>query len=321
MLGFLARRVVSSAFVLLVVAVLAFLLTFIAPADPAKAIAGPKASSANVERIREALGLDRPPIEQLADYLVGAARLDFGISYQSGGLPVSELILGKLPATFELAIAGVLLGLAIGLPIGVASARRPRSRLDRMGGLASSVMVSLPSFLLGLVLIYLFAFRLRQDFGIALFPIGNMHYHPLDMAGLALPALTLALVLAPFYIRISRTLMIEELRSDYVRTARAKGVPDRAVVWRHAFRNALPPIVTQVALDLGFVLGGIVVIEAVFSWPGIGQLAAKSITSEDLPVLMGTLLFGTLLIVLANLVADIMYVLLDPRISHWHQQD
>ncbi len=113
--------------------------------------------------------------------------------------------------------------------------------------------------------------------------------------------------------------MIEELHSHYVRTARAKGVPERTVVWRHAFRNALLPIVTQVAMDLGFVLGGIVVIETVFSWPGIGQLAAKSITSEDLPVLMGTLLFGTFLIVLANLVADIAYAILDPRISHWHE--
>ncbi len=316
MVGYIARRAASSAFVLLVVAVLAFMLTFVAPTDPAKAIAGPKASSANVERIREALGLDRPPIEQLVDYLAGVARLDFGISYQSGGLPVTDLIFGRLPATFELAIAGVLLGLAIGLPVGVASARRPRSRLDRVGAFASSLMVSLPSFLLGLVLIYVFAFRLRRDFGIALFPIGNMHYDPLDLAGLALPALTLALALSPFYIRISRTLMIEELHSDYVRTARAKGLSEHAVAWRHAFRNALPPIVTQVALDLGFVLGGIVVIEAVFSWPGIGQMAAKSITSEDLPVLMGTLLFGTLLIVLANLAADIVYAVLDPRISH-----
>ncbi len=319
MLTFLLRRVVWSVFVLLSVSVLAFLLTFVAPADPAKSIAGPKASSAAVERIRESLGLDRAPLEQLGDYLAGVAQLDFGTSYQSGGLPVADLIVGKLPATFELAIAGTLLGLAIGLPVGVASARRPGSRLDRIGAVTSSFMVSFPSFLVGLVLIYLFAYRLRQDFGIALFPIAGMHYDPLDLSALALPTITLAFALAPFYIRVSRTVMIEELHSHYVRTARAKGVPERTVVWRHAFRNALLPIVTQVAMDLGFVLGGIVVIETVFSWPGIGQLAAKSITSEDLPVLMGTLLFGTFLIVLANLVADIAYAILDPRISHWHE--
>ncbi len=170
MLTFLLRRVVWSVFVLLSVSVLAFLLTFVAPADPAKSIAGPKASSAAVERIRESLGLDRAPLEQLGDYLAGVAQLDFGTSYQSGGLPVADLIVGKLPATFELAIAGTLLGLAIGLPVGVASARRPGSRLDRIGAVTSSFMVSFPSFLVGLVLIYLFAYRLRQDFGIASSP-------------------------------------------------------------------------------------------------------------------------------------------------------
>lgn len=316
MIAYIARRLAWSILVLLAVAILAYGLTFIAPADPAKAIAGPKATTASVERIRESLGLDRPPHEQVIDYLLGVARLDFGRSYQSGGLPVTDLIMGKLPATFELAIAGVLLGLAIGLPVGVNSARRPGSRLDRLGALLSSFMVSIPSFLLGLVLIYLLAFRLRQDFGIALFPIANSSYHPLDVAGLALPALTLGIALAPFYVRITRTIMLEELHSHYVRTARAKGVPEGGVIWRHAFRNALPPIVTQIGLDLGFLLGGIVVIEAVFSWPGIGQLAARSITSEDLPVLMGTLLFGTLLIVLANLVVDVVYAILDPRVSH-----
>jgi len=319
MLAFLARRIVWSVFVLLAVSVLAFMLTFMAPADPAKAIAGPKASSAAVERIRESLGLDRSPVEQLGDYLVGVARLDFGTSYQSGGLPVADLILGKLPATFELALSGIALALALGLPVGVASAGKPGSRLDRIGAVFSSLMVSVPSFLLGLVLIYAFAFRLRQDFGIALFPIANTRYDPLDLGGLALPAITLAVALTPFYIRVTRTVMIEELHSQYVVTARAKGVPEGRVVWRHAFRNALLPIVTQAAMDLGFVLGGVVVIESVFSWPGIGQLAAKSITSEDLPVLMGTLLFGTFLIVVANLVADIAYALLDPRISHWHE--
>jgi peptide/nickel transport system permease protein len=178
-------------------------------------------------------------------------------------------------------------------------------------------MVAVPTFLLGFVLIYVFAFRLRKDLGIGLFPIANSSYHPLDLAGLALPALTLMLALAPFYIRVARTTMLEELHSDYVRTARSKGLPARTVVWRHAFRNALPPLVTQVGLDMGFLLGGIVVIEAVFSWPGIGQLAARSITSEDLPLLMGTLLFGTMLIVVANLVVDVVYAILDPRISHW----
>ena len=317
MAAYLVRRIAWSLLVLLVVAMVAYLLTFVAPADPAKAIGGPRSTAAAVERIRDSLGLDRPPLEQAAGYLLAVARLDFGVSYQSGGLPVMDLILRKLPATLQLAVSGVLLGLALGLPLGVASARRPGSRLDRVGALLGSVMLSVPSFLLGLTLIYIFAYRLRTDLGIAIFPIANSDYHPLDIGGLALPALTLGIAVAPFYIRISRAVMIEELHSHYVRTARAKGLPERVVVWRHAFRNALPQIVTLIGLDLGFLLGGVVVVEAVFSWPGIGQLAARSITSEDIPVLMGTLLFGTLCIVIANLVVDVVYALLDPRVVHW----
>jgi peptide/nickel transport system permease protein len=314
---FLLRRLGSGLLVILAVALLAYALTFMAPADPARSIAGPKATVASVQRIRESLGLDRPAHEQVVDYLLGIARLDLGRSYQSGGLPVIELIGQRLPATFELALVGVLIALVVGLPLGVLSAVRPRSWLDRICSLLSSFMVAVPTFLVGFVLIYLFAFRLRQDFGIALFPIANSSYHPFDLAGLALPALTLSLALAPFYIRIARATMLDELHTDYVRTARAKGLPQRDVVWRHAFKNALPPLVTQVGLDMGFLLGGIVVIEAVFSWPGIGQLAARSITSEDLPLLMGTLLFGTMLIVLANLIVDVVYAILDPRVSHW----
>lgn len=317
MIPFLLRRLGSGLLVILAVALLAYALTFIAPADPARSIAGPKATVASVERIRASLGLDRPAHEQAVDYLLGVVRLDFGRSYQSGGLPVIDLISQRLPATVELAVVGVLLALVVGLPLGVLSATRPGSRLDRFSGVLSSVLVAVPTFLVGFVLIYLLAFRLRQDFGIALFPIANSRYDPLDLSGLALPALTLMLALAPFYIRIARATMLDELHTDYVRTARAKGLPRRAVVWRHAFKNALPPLVTQVGLDMGFLLGGIVIIEAVFSWPGIGQLAARSITSEDLPLLMGTLLFGTMLIVLANLVVDVVYAILDPRVSHW----
>ena len=314
MAAYIVRRVGWSLLVVLVVAVIAYLLTFVAPADPAKAIAGPKSTAESVLRIRDSLGLDRPALEQVADYLVSVARLELGVSYQAGGVPVLDLILAKLPATLELAVAGVLLAIAFGVPLGVASARRPGSRLDRFGAVLSSLMVSLPSFLLGLILIYVFAFRFRVDLGIDLFPIANSSYHPLDVAGLALPALTLGIAVAPFYVRVSRAVMIDELGSHYVRTARAKGLPEGTVVWRHAFRNALPQVVTLIGLDLGFLLGGIVVVEAVFSWPGIGQLAARSITSEDIPVLMGTLLFGTFCIVVANLFVDIVYALLDPRV-------
>jgi peptide/nickel transport system permease protein len=314
MLGYAVRRTTWSIIVVATVAVVAFALTFLAPADPARAVAGAKPSAAEVERIRASLGLDRPALEQLAGYLLDVARLDLGVSYQSGGLPVFDLIVGRLPATLELAIAGVALGLAIGLPLGVASAVRPGSRLDRAGAVVAAIMASMPSFFVGLVLIWVFAIGFRTWFGLALFPIANTDYHPLDLRGLALPALTVALATAPYYLRIARVVMLDELRADYVRTARAKGLPDRAVVWRHAFRNSVPQIVTMIGLDVGFLLGGIVVVEAVFSWPGIGQMAARSINAEDIPLLMGTLVFGTVCVVLANLVVDLVCAALDPRI-------
>jgi peptide/nickel transport system permease protein len=316
---FLGRRVAWAAIVLLVVGTTAFLLTFVAPADPAKSIAGRNASAEAVQAIRESLGLDRPAYEQLADYWFGLLTLDFGTSYQLGGLPVLGLIVEKLPATVELAVAGLLVAIAIGLPLGIAAARRPGGRADRLGALLGSMLVSIPSFLLGLVLFYIFAFRLRVDFGIEVFPLDNSDWDPLDLSALALPAIALGIGSAAFYLRIARTTMLDEMHHDYVRTARAKGVSEDRVVWRHAFRNAAPPIITQAGMDLGFFLGGVVIIETVFSWPGIGQQAVRAITAEDLPMMMGTLLFATLCIVLLNLVVDVVYAYLDPRVIHWQR--
>jgi peptide/nickel transport system permease protein len=316
---YIARRLGWAALVLFAVGTTAFLLTFVAPSDPAKSIAGRNASAEAVEAIRASLGLDRPAIEQLASYYAGLLTLDFGKSYQEGGLPVLDLILAKLPATVELAVAGIAISIIIGVPLGLTSARRPGGWADRLGALLGSLLVSIPSFLLGLVLLYVLAFRLNVDHGIKIFPIGTSEWDPLDIAALALPALALGLGGAAFYLRITRTTMLDELHHDYVRTARAKGAAERQVAWHHAFRNAMPPIITQAGLDLGFFLGGVVIIETVFSWPGIGQQAVKAITSEDLPMLMGTLLFATLCIVIVNLVVDIVYAYLDPRIGHWGQ--
>jgi peptide/nickel transport system permease protein len=179
------------------------------------------------------------------------------------------------------------------------------------------MMAAIPSFFLGYLLIYWLAFKPLRDLGIELFPLPGAAWDPWDLRALVLPALTLAIVTAPFYIRLTRNVMADELHRDHIRTARAKGLPERTIAWRHAFRNALPPITAQAGLDLGFLLGGIVVVESVFSWPGIGQQAVESITSEDLPVLMGTLLLGTFFIVAANIVVDVIIALLDPRVGLW----
>ncbi|MFN8518672.1 MAG: ABC transporter permease [Chloroflexota bacterium] len=309
MLAWLARRLVSAVLVLAAVATVAFLLTFVAPADPARSIAGPNASAAAVERIRASLGLDRPALEQLASWFGDLLRGDLGTSYQLGGVRVLDLILAKLLPTLELAVAGLLVALVVGVPLGVRAATHPGGWLDRVSGVLGSVLVAVPGFLLGILLLYVLAYQWR------LFPLSTPTYDPLDLRALALPALTLGLVSVPFYLRVSRASTLDELGRDYVRTARAKGLDERRVVWRHAFRNALLPVVTLAGLDLGFSLGGVVVIESVFGWPGIGSQAVRAISTEDLPVLMGTLLVGTLCIVVASLVVDLVHVLLDPRIA------
>jgi peptide/nickel transport system permease protein len=309
MITWLARRLVSALVVLVAVASVAFLLTFVAPTDPARSIAGPNASAAAVERIRAALGLDRPALDQLASWFGGLLRGDLGVSYQLGGVRVLDLIMAKLLPTLELAVAGIAIALAIGVPLGVRAATRRGGPLDRIAGVLGSLLVAVPGFLLGILVLYVLAYEWR------LFPLASTGYDPLDLRALALPALTLGLVSVPFYLRVTRASMIDELGQDSVRTARAKGLGERPVTWRHAFRNAILPVVTLAGLDLGFSLGGVVVVESVFGWPGIGSQAVRAITQEDLPVLMGTLLFGTLCIVVASLVVDVIHVLLDPRLA------
>jgi peptide/nickel transport system permease protein len=309
-IGYIASRLRWSLLVVATVCGLAFVLTFIAPADPAKSIAGPRAPAEAVERIRVALGLDRPMLDQLLAYVGRLVQGDLGNSYRQGGRPVLDLILGRMPATILLAVAGLAVALLVGIPLGIMAAQRPGGKLDHLMSGVGSVLLALPTFLVGLVVIYVVAFRL------SLVPLPG-RYDVLDLRALVLPALVLGLSACPVYLRLTRASMLDELHQDYVRTAHAKGLPPRSVTWRHAFRNTLTPLTTQAGLDMGFFLGGVVLVEAVFDWPGIGQQAVRAITSEDIPILMGTLLFATLCIVFANLVADILIALFDPRVRTW----
>jgi peptide/nickel transport system permease protein len=309
--GYIARRLLWAVVVMACVGLFTFLLVFVAPGDPARAIVGPNATEAGVQAIRHALGLDRPIPDQLVAYLGRVLQGDLGTSYQLNR-PVLDLILERAPATFELVFAGVTLAILIGVPLGIRSAMKPGGKTDRLGIVTTSVLVAMPAFWIGYVLIYLLAFQPAIQWKLRIFPIGQ--YEPWDPRYLFLPALTLALGLAAYYARLTRTALLEELHQDYVRTALAKGATDRRATLNHAFRNALPPVLTQLGLDLGLLLGGVVVIEKVFSWPGIGSLAIDSVTSEDLPVLMGTVLFATLCIVIVNLITDVAILILDPRI-------
>ena len=312
MIGYIVRRVLWGVTVLLAVGCLTFVLAHVAPGDPARAIAGRNASAEAVDAIRVALGLDRPLPAQMVDYLGGVLRLDLGTSYRLNR-PVLDVVLERVPATAELAIAGLGIALLIGLPLGMYSARHPGGRVDRLGIVLTSFLVAAPAFWVGYMLLYTLAFQPAVRWGLAIFPIGG--YEPWDLRYLALPALTLGVGLAAYYARLMRTAMLDELHHDYVRTARSKGLTERRVAWRHAFNNALPPVLMQIGLDLGLLLGGVVIIEAVFSWRGIGRLAIDAVTQEDLPLLLGTVLFATLCIVVVNLVVDIAVALIDPRIT------
>ena len=313
MIRYLATRIAWGAVVLLTVAVVTFVLTYVVPADPARALVGLRGSAEDVARIRQALGLDEPFIVQLAGYLARTVQGDLGHSYHHR-TEVLPLILSRVPASAQLALSGIGLSLFIGIPLGVFAARRRGSGWDRAATILGVVLVSVPSFWLGYMLIDFLAFRPLMAFDLALFPIGG--YEPMNLQYLALPALTLAATGSAYYARLTRSAMLEELHQDYVRTARAKGLGDRRVTWRHAFRNTLPPLLTQLGLDLGFFLGGVVIIEQVFSWPGVGRLAVDSITNTDVPLIMGTVLFGTFCIVAANLLVDIVIAVIDPRIRY-----
>jgi peptide/nickel transport system permease protein len=311
--GYIIRRLGWSLVVLTAIVVVTFFATYILPADPARMIAGIRASPEDVQRIRVALGLDQPFLAQLAHYVDRLVHGDFGISYIQNR-PILGLILERFPATLQLALGGLVVELAIGLPLGILAAVRRGTRSDRLSTAISIVLVSAPSFLVGYLLLNFLAFQPKLHFGIDIFPIGG--YRPFDLRYLALPAITLGFSGAAYYTRLMRTAMLEELHRDYVRTARSKGLGEATILWRHAARNAIGPVLSQIGLDLGFFLGGVVIVEKVFSWPGIGKLAVDSIVTADVPLILGTVLFGTLAIVLANLFVDVLQVLVDPRIRH-----
>jgi len=308
--GFLLRRGLWSVGVLVFVGLATFFLTYVMPADPARVIAGPQATAADVAAIRHALGLDEPFLTQLTSYLSGLARGDFGYSYVLRQ-PVLPVILSRFPATAQLALAGLLLSVLIGVPLGIASAVRHGTRVDHAGQLGSIAMVAAPPFWVGLMLLYLLAFLPRVLWHVEIFPVGGT-YVPFDLRGLVLPALTVAIAGAAYYARLTRLLVLDELHRDYVRTARAKGLGEDAVVWRHVLRNAVPVVLAQVGLDLGQLLGGIVVVEVVFGWPGIGRLGVDSLASADIPMILGTVFFGMLMVVAANFAVDFAYAYFDP---------
>jgi peptide/nickel transport system permease protein len=302
---FIARRLAWTLVVLFGVSLITFTIVYIVPADVAAMMAGPRASPEVKAQITRDLGLDQPLYAQYWRYLGNLLRGDLGSSWMYRQA-VTEAIGQHLPYTASLALAGAVVELALGLPVGLISAVRQHSWLDRVLMLFSLVSISAPPFWVGLMLLYLLAVRLP------IFPVGGYG----SLLHLVLPALTLGLSGGAWYARVFRSSMLDQLHADYVRTARAKGLRPLAATLRHVVPNSLIPVITMFGLDLGTFLGGVVVVEPVFGWPGIGMQAWKAIRDVDVPVLMGTILMAALAMTLINLLVEVCYAFVDPRIRY-----
>jgi peptide/nickel transport system permease protein len=319
MLRYIIRRLLWVVLLLFVVSALTFIIFYLLPsADPAQLRAGRQPNPELVEQIRHNLGLDKPWYQQYAEYMRDVfLHFDFGYSFQNT-ISVKEQIFDRLPATISLALGAAVVWLTVGISVGIISAVRSRSLIDRMTMGAALVAISAPVYWLGLLCLYLFSNDIGQ------FPIfsGAGTYVPFSenpakwFASLSLPWLVLAAAFAAFYARLLRSNLIETMNEDYIRTARAKGLRERRVVMKHGVRSAITPIVTAAGLDIGILLGGAILTETVFNIPGIGRLVFESIQHSDLPMIQGTVLIGTFFIVLANLVVDIIYAFLDPRVRY-----
>jgi peptide/nickel transport system permease protein len=316
MLRFLARRVVFGVVVLWFVATVVFAMYFIAPNNVARTLAGREASLATVAAIKHNLGLDRPILVQYGSFLWKALHGNLGYSYTNSE-PVTTLIGQALPVTASLVVGGAIIWLLLGLSSGVLAATRPRSLIDRTATGLALFFYSMPTFLLGEALLLVLFFRLHL-LHIDIFPGAGyvpLTQNPVQWARfLILPWLTIALVTAATYTRLTRSSMLDVLGEDYIRTARSKGMRESRVIFRHGLRAGLTPMLTQFGIDVGTLLGGAIVTENVFGLPGLGELAINSLTKQDLPTIIGLVLLASAFVVVANIIVDIFYSLLDPRV-------
>jgi peptide/nickel transport system permease protein len=321
LLRYIIRRLLWVIVLLFLVSFITFVIFYLLPsADPAALRAGRQPNPELVEQIRHNLGLDKPWYQQYFDYMKQLVlHFDFGYSYQNN-ISVKQQIFDRLPATISLAVGAAVVWLISGIAVGIISAVKRRTALDRITMTAALVAISAPVYWLGLVSLYLFS----SDIG--KFPVpffkGSGSYVPFSQdpsiwfQSLLLPWMVLAAAFAALYARLLRANLIEVMSEDYIRTARAKGLPERTVILRHGVRSAITPIVTAAGLDIGILLGGAILTESVFNIPGIGRLAFDSIQNSDLPMIQGTVLMGAFFIILANLIVDVLYAFLDPRVRY-----
>jgi peptide/nickel transport system permease protein len=332
---YIGKRLLNLIPVLLGITLLVFAFLHLIPGDPAVVMAGERATPEQVAALREQLGLNQPLPLQYLVFLGNLLRLNFGTSIISG-VPIAEEIRTRWPATFELSVAAMLVATIIGIPAGVLAAVRKNSAVDNLTMSGSLLGVSLPVYWLGLLLVYLFAVNLQWlppsgrisiDAGLNFKPItgfyvldallqGNFKAIKDVLSHLILPAVTLGTIPLAILARITRSAMLEVLSQDYIRTARAKGLLERWVIFKHALKNALLPVVTIIGLQFGTLLGGAILTETIFSWPGIGSWIYEGILSRDYPVVQGGVVFVAVAFVIINLLIDLSYAFLDPRIQY-----
>ncbi len=305
MLKYLIRRLILMIPVVIGMTVIVFLILHLAPGDPVDLIVGPNVTPEVYENIRRRLGLDQPLIIQYLKFMKSVIKGDLGVSILQER-PVIELILERLPVTLQIGFAGFLITFVIAIPTGILAAVNRNTIIDYSCMTGAMLGISLPTFWFGLLLMYFFAYKMR------LFPISGYG----SLKHLVLPAFALGLTNAAITARMVRSSMLEVLRQDYIRTARSKGLAEKVVIYQHALKNAMIPIITLMGLRLGWIIGGSVMLEIVFSIPGLGRLIVESILSRDYPVVQGSMIVLTSSIILANILADILYAVVDPRIRY-----
>ena len=302
-LRFALRRIGRLIVTVFLISTIIFFVIRVIPGDPALVIAGMDASAEDIAAIRARIGTDRPIMVQYFDWLWRVLRFDFGTSLTSGQ-PVTQLILERFPLTLSLALLGIVIGIVIAVPLGILSAVRRWSGWDYFGMAFSQIGMAIPSFWLGILLLLLLAVKVRL---FPLFGVGSFRH-------LVLPSVALGLARAAILLRLTRASMIEELSKEYVITARSKGLTERMVKYKHALRNGLLPVVTIAGIQLGYMLGGAIIIEQVFSLPGLGRLFLFGVYQRDFPLIQGGVIFVALVFSLINFLVDILYSVLNPRI-------
>ncbi|WP_317988524.1 ABC transporter permease [Haloprofundus salinisoli] len=318
-LQYVVKRLLWAVPVLLGASFVAFIMVHLAPGDPARLMLGERASAAQVEQLRIELGLNQPLYVQYMGFLGDAIQGDLGRSIRSQQ-PVTDLIVGRLPYTIQLAVSSLVVSLAIALPTGILGALRKGRLTDHVSRIVALLGISMPNFWLGLILIVVVAVELSSRFGIDAFPLFGMTLVTEDpvegMFSVVLPALALGTALAALVMRMIRGGVLDEINQSYVRTARAYGISEGEITYVYVLKNAILPTITVVGLQLGYLIGGSVIVETVFGIPGIGQLAINSIFAQDFPVIQGIVLLVAVAFVASNLLVDVLYGFLDPRIRY-----